>query len=263
MTSLLLIAVFAVAVIFSMLGLGGGVLYVPILLQAGVSFHAAVATSLAIILIMSLTASAVYHMEKLIDWKLIMILEPISVIGAVLGSLSSNHFSVKVLYVIFALSMTGSALFMLMAPKKVLALHQKSKLPGIIHMKKNGEHYSINMWAGVPLFFLAGFISSLIGIGGGFLKVPLMTIIFGVPIKIAVATSSAMIVITALSGLFGHSAVGHVDWHMTAILSAVVFAGALIGSKISIKADRKIINLMFSIVQFSVAGWMVYMALKP
>ncbi|HRU38843.1 MAG TPA: sulfite exporter TauE/SafE family protein, partial [Candidatus Goldiibacteriota bacterium] len=97
MTSLLVIAVLAVSIIFSMLGLGGGVLYVPILMSAGITFHQAVATSLLIMLVMSLTASVVYHMEKLVDWKLLLLLEPFSVTGAIIGSYNSNIFPEKAL----------------------------------------------------------------------------------------------------------------------------------------------------------------------
>jgi uncharacterized membrane protein YfcA len=257
MTSILIIAVLAVAVIFSMLGLGGGVLYVPILMQAGIPFHNAVATSLLIMLVMSLTAAVVYHANKLIDWKLLFMLEPFSVLGALIGSWNSNAFSEKTLMIVFAAAMLGSAALTFMPPKPGKP-SKKGAFPGIFRHVKHGSHYSVNLWIGIPVSFAAGFVSSIIGIGGGFAKVPLMTLAFGVPINIAVATSSAMIVITCLTGFIGHNAVGHVNMQFAGILAVVVFIGALIGSRISVTADKRFLNILFACLQVLIAGWMVF-----
>jgi uncharacterized protein len=259
MNSLLIIAVLAVAVIFSMLGLGGGVLYVPILMQSGIPFNSAVATSLLIMLVMSLTAAVVYHQNKLIDWKLLFMLEPFSILGAILGSYNSNAFPEPVLYVIFAVAMLGSAVLTFTAsktPKKI----QKPSFPGIFRHGKKGGHYEVNLWIGIPVSFAAGFVSSIIGIGGGFAKVPLMTLAFGMPANSAVATSSAMIVLTCLAGFAGHGAIGHVNFKFAGILAIVVFIGAIIGSKISVKTDKRILNLAFACLQVLIAGWMVFKA---
>jgi uncharacterized membrane protein YfcA len=242
-----------------MLGLGGGVLYVPILMLAGIPFYNAVATSLLIMLVMSLTAAFVYNTNRLIDWKLLIILEPISVLGAITGSYNSNLFPEKPLYLLFAAAMLASAaltFFYPVPPKQI----KKPDFPGIFRHTKKGSHYNINLWIGVPVAFAAGFVSSIIGIGGGFAKVPLMTLAFGMPANVAVATSSAMIVITCLTGFIGHNAAGHVDLEFAGILAAVVFVGAIIGSKISIKADKKALNLMFACLQVVIAGWMVFKA---
>jgi uncharacterized protein len=260
MTSLLFIAVFAVAVVFSMLGLGGGILYIPLLLQAGLDMHTAVPTGLAIMLVMSLTAAVIYHTNSLVDWKLLLIMEPASIIGALIGSYFSSMFPNKVLYVFFAVSMITASAMGSLPQKQILPLAPKSRFPGIFHLKKNNDHYSINLWVAAPVSMLAGFVSSVIGLGGGFLKVPLMTIIFGVPIKIAAATSSAMIVITATSGFLGHAAVGHVDFKLVGMLSIAVFLGALVGTRILVKADKKFLNISLMILQLTIAAWMIYKA---
>jgi len=260
MILLLAVAIFAVAIIFSMLGLGGGALYVPILLQSGIPFHSAVATSLSIMLVMSLTAAVVYHAHRLIDWKVILYMEPFSILGASIGSYNSNLFPEKFLFILFAVVMVISAVFMLV-PKTPSKVKPADRF-GFIHGEKNGEYYSINLWLGIPVSFLAGFISSILGIGGGFAKVPLMTLIFGMPIKTAVACSSAMIVITALTGLIGHSLVGHVNLKIMLISAAVVFFGAIIGSRISVKADKKFLNRVFAVIQVLIAVYMIFKAVK-
>ncbi|MCE5301389.1 MAG: sulfite exporter TauE/SafE family protein [Spirochaetia bacterium] len=258
MTPVLLIAIFAVAVIFSMLGLGGGILYVPILLAAGLPMHDAVAVSLAIMLVMSLTAAFIYHRNGLIDWKLFLLMEPASVIGALVGGYFSSIFPDRVLYVLFALSMIAAATLGRFSPQKILPPAPEDLRPWIFHLKKEDSHYRLNALIAVPVSMLAGFISSIIGLGGGFLKVPLMTVAFGVPIKIAAATSSAMIVVTSSTGFAGHAFAGHVNYGLAAALSVVTFTGALVGTKLLVKLDKTFLNNVLMVLQLSLAAWMVW-----
>ena len=249
---------FCVAVIFSMLGLGGGVFYVPLLLQIGLPFHEAAAVSVCIMIIMSVTATAVYNSNKLIDWKIVIFMGPCAVIGALIGGLNSVIFSETILEILFGIMMLISALLMLKIPKEIN--QPKPKKIGFIESKMTGITYFINLWLGVPLFFLAGFIASLLGIGGGFAKVPIMTFIFRVPSKVAVATSSALIVLTASAAAAGHFAAGNLNLKLVAVLGAAVFAGGYLGSHISAKADKKFINIALAVIMFAVSAWMFYRA---
>lgn len=190
--------------------------------------------------VMSLTAAVVYNTKKLIDWHIILILEPATMLGAFIGSYNSKLFPTRVLEIIFAIVMIISAI-LIFVPQKISEKEPEKKL-GVIHKKHKDGYYSINMWFGIPVAVVAGFISSILGIGGGFAKVPLMTLIFKTPIKIAAATSATMIVFTALTGLLGHSLIGNVNLNLLLPLSITVFLGAIIGSKISIEADRKFLN---------------------
>jgi len=249
---------FCVAVIFSMLGLGGGVFYVPLLLKIGLPFHEAAAVSLCIMIIMSVTATAVYHSNKLIDWKIVLFMGPCAVAGAVIGSINSTQFSEKLLEILFGIMMLLSAGFMFASPEEIN--QPKPKKFGFIESRLNGITYFINLWLGVPLFFLAGFIASLLGIGGGFAKVPIMTFIFRVPSKVAVATSSALIVLTASAAAAGHFATGNLNLKLVAILGIAVFAGGYAGSHISAKADKKYINMALAVIMLGVSLWMFYRA---
>jgi uncharacterized protein len=260
MTSILFIAVFAVAVIFSMMGLGGGVLFVPLLLQSGLNMHQAVPSALAIMLVMSLTAAVIYHTNSLVDWKLFLIMEPASILGALIGSFFSSIFPDRVLYIFFAVSMLTAVILGFFPKKRILPVESRSNFPGIFHLNKKEHSYSINVWIAAPVSMLAGFISSITGLGGGFLKVPLMTIVFGVPLKIAAATSSAMIVVTATSGFLGHAAIGHVDFRTVGILSIAVFLGALVGTRILVKAGKKFLATVLAVLQISISIWMLYKA---
>jgi uncharacterized membrane protein YfcA len=256
MNSILILLFLCISVLFSMFGLGGGVFYVPILLNAGVAFHQAVSTSLAIMAVMSLTAALIYNTKKLIDWHIILILEPATMIGAFIGSYNSKLFPARVLEITFAIVMIISSI-LIFVPQKISDKKPEKKF-GVIHKKHKDGYYSINMWYGIPVALIAGFISSILGIGGGFAKVPLMTLVFKTPIKIAAATSSTMIVFTALTGLLGHSLIGNVNLNLLLPLAITVFLGAIIGSRISIVADRKFLNIVLALLQIFVALWLIF-----
>ncbi|MFP4465594.1 MAG: sulfite exporter TauE/SafE family protein [Candidatus Goldiibacteriota bacterium] len=248
--------IFLAAVIFSMIGLGGGILYVPILLQTGLSFNAAASISLAIILVMALTSTFIYHREKLIDWYVLALLEPFSIAGAYIAGYNASFFSEKFLYMLFGAISLISAYIMIHPPSK--NLKPKKIFPGIIKRTQGNDTYHINMWYGAPFSFIAGFVSAILGIGGGFAKVPLMKVIFGMPVKSAVATSSAMIVITAATGLLGYAAAGQLNFKIIGILAFAVFLGANIGTRITIKANNTFISYVFSIIMIITSIYMFY-----
>ena len=253
------ILIFLAAVLFSMIGLGGGILYVPILLQTGMLFHEAVSISLAIIIVMSLTATIIYHREKLVDWQVFILMEPFSIAGAYIAGYNASLFPEKFLYLLFGFISILSAYLMLHPPSK--NLEPKKVFPGIIKRTLGGETYYINMWLGVPLSFIAGFVSAILGIGGGFAKVPLMKLAFGMPAKSAVATSSAMIVVTAATGLLGYAAAGQLNFKIMGILAFAVFLGANIGTRITIKANNTFIAYTFSVILVITAIYMFYRGL--
>ena len=93
MLTILAVLMFLVAVVFSVLGQGGGVLYTPIQVWAGIDFHVAATTSLFLIMIMSLSASIVFRKANKIDWPLVLVLESSTAVGSFAGGLWSNRFS--------------------------------------------------------------------------------------------------------------------------------------------------------------------------
>ncbi|MBP7791458.1 MAG: sulfite exporter TauE/SafE family protein [Candidatus Goldbacteria bacterium] len=255
MTFVLFIVFFLISILFSMLGLGGGILFVPILLQCGLSYYQSAATSLSVMLVLSLTATFIYHSNNFVDWKIVFLLVPFSLIGAFFAGANSNLIPEKVLMILFPCLMLTSAFFTLKPPRH--SNKEQNKGPGFIKSTVMNQKYYINLWLGIPLIFLAGIFSSLLGVGGGFINVPLMTIIFGVPTKVAVATSSAMIIITSLSGFMGHSYAGHINIKLSLILSLAAFSGALIGSRISIKANKRFLDIAFAVILILMSAWMI------
>jgi len=253
---------FIAAGISSMIGIGGGVLYVPILLAFGLPFYQAAAISIFIIMALSISASLVYYRVQLIDWKLALMIEPLTATMSLIGGYYSSFIQIKELKILFILILIVSGYFMIKPIKKIQDKFIIERKWGYWSRKFGEEKYSVNLLIGFPIAALAGIVAGLLGIGGGVIIVPLLVLLLGVPMKIAVGTSCFMAGITALFGFWGHYFAGHFEHKITLILALVVFAGAQVGSRISIKVDKILLKKIYAIFLFLISVWMMVNVVK-
>jgi len=236
---------FGVATLFSMLGQGGGVLYTPVQVFFGIDFHVAAATSLFLIMTTSLSATLVFRKAHKVDWSLAIVLESVTALGGLIGGLTSGRFSGGALSIVFAGVVAFAAIFMV---REFKMDHECSPMKqGLIYWKRRfGEQeYCVNLMIALPVSFLAGAVSGLVGVGGGILKVPLMVLLLGIPMDVAVASSAFMVGLTALGGFGGHLASGHWDWKTSLVLAVAVFIGGQIGARKSIGIEKKKMKKIF------------------
>jgi uncharacterized membrane protein YfcA len=232
------IGMLALALVSSMLGQGGGSLYTPLQVWLGIPFHRAAATSLFLIIVTSFSASLVFSKAKKIDWSLAIALESVTAAGAFAGGLESDRFSAATLTIVFAVVIGLAGIFMMRPMKQRTA--SPVRAGGFFAWRRTtgGKTYFVNMAFALPASFLAGVISGMIGVGGGLIKVPLMVLVLGVPMDIAVGSSALMVGLTAGGGFTGHLLRGHWDWRLSLVLAAAVFLGGQIGSRITVKLDE-------------------------
>lgn len=260
MLILLFILMFGVAIVFSMLGLGGGVLYTPIQVWAGTGFHEAVATTLFLICVTSLSASLVFRKANKIDWPLVLVLETSTVIGGFLGGRWSGDFTGETLSMCFAAVVAGAACLMI-RPLKPRAGHEPKTGLFWWERRLDDQAYSVNLALALPISFLAGLICGLVGVGGGIIKIPMMVLLFGVPMDIAVGSSALMIGITAAGGFSGHVFSGHWDWRTSLVLGIAVFAGGQIGSRIAVGLEKAKLKRRYGWFLLAIAALMLLQAL--
>ena len=105
--------------------------------------------------------------------------------------------------------------------------------------------YEVPLLVVLPAALLTGFLSNLVGLGGGVLLVPLLTIVGGVPMQVAIGSSACMVGITALSGFFGHAVSGHIDLGAVLTLGVFVVIGSQIGARISTTVDKQKLRRIF------------------
>jgi uncharacterized membrane protein YfcA len=123
------------------------------------------------------------------------------------------------------------------------------------------QTYCVNLALALPLSFAAGIISGMVGVGGGLIKVPMMVLILGIPMDIAIGSSALMVGLTASGGFAGHLLNGHWDWQISLILAGAVFVGAQVGSRLTIKLDKVKLKKGFGWFLLAVAATMIFKAM--
>ena len=239
-------------------GLGGGIVFVPVLLLI---FHLtpseAAATSLIGIIAGSAGASAMQIDSGHANIRLGLFLEIATAIGAVAGAAIAVYLDDIYLLVIFAavLVMSGYR----MATNKQADVERSEKRDGMFDFSFKDDDgkdfdYSVKHIGGsVPLCIGAGMISSITGVGGGTIKVPLMNLYMGVPIKVATATSSYMIGITAFTGAVVYIMSGVVNYDFAVGIAIGAFAGSMLGVLVSRKLNAKHLKRYFGYLLFAIA----------
>jgi uncharacterized protein len=251
------LAMFLVASVFSSLGVGGGVLYTPVQLFFGIEFHSAATTSLFLIMITSFSATLVFRRAQTVDWPLAIALESSTTLGAFLGGLFSGHFSGRFLIYLFSAVYGVAAFFMV---KHFEIPNRCGGEPSGFFRWRRGigsEIYCVNLGLALPISFVAGVISGLIGVSGGILKVPMLVLLFGLPMNIAVGSSAFMVGLTASGGFLGHLAAGHFDWRLALTLAPGIFLGAQIGARTSVKTDKKKMKQFFGYMLAALALFLI------
>ncbi|MBW2277157.1 MAG: TSUP family transporter [Deltaproteobacteria bacterium] len=247
----------AASALFNMLGLGGGLVYVPILLFFGVNFHVASAVSLFVITVAHLSALYVFVRSKLVDYKLALALEPVSCIGALIGGLSSEMIGATALSAMFGCLMLVAAIVIHRRPMEAAVVPQLATGRWAWQRSFGAHEYTINLALALPLTLVIGYLGGLLGFAGGWLKIPMLVLLFGMPIKVAIGTSSLMVAVTSLVGCIGHGIEGHFDARLAIVLALMGVVGAQIGARLTVGADTVMLKRIFSVVLLGVALWMI------
>lgn len=208
---------FVIGLSLGLLGGGGSILTVPALVYlVGQSPQAAVTTSLAIVGGNSLIGAAFHNRQGTLNWKVAALFGGAGMVTAYAAAGLSDHFTPAALLVAFAVLMLGVAGLMLLRRDHV------------------GETSSPRPWW-VTLLAGAGvgLLTGILGVGGGFLIVPALVMLVGLPMYQAVGTSLIIIAANSLAGLLGHLNQGFLDVGLTLIFVAAGLAGTLAGSKLA------------------------------
>jgi uncharacterized membrane protein YfcA len=286
---LVLLAGGAAAGVFgSLLGLGGGVLIVPLLsLALGLPLREAVAISLVAVIVTSSASAAVYLQRHVANLKLGMTLELFSAAGALVGGLVAFLIDEQVLAGLFAALLVWVALSMArrrdaapaaeaaVAPVAESAIAAAADpapapaaepaptaLPATFAAEISGPGYLVHrVPAGMAGSVVAGVNSALLGVGGGIVKVPVMHLVMGVPLRTSTATSNLMMGITATSSAVIYLLRDEIDPFVAGPIALGVFVGATAGSRLAHRVDLRVLRWLFVVVLLYTALQMAIKAL--
>jgi uncharacterized membrane protein YfcA len=266
--ALLFVAAFGAGLLGSLVGLGGGVLIVPLLT---IGFHLnirlAVGASIVSVIATSSGAGAALVRDRLTNVRIATLLQVATTLGAVGGALLAPYVSERALYLLF-----GTLLLLTTAPtlrrggqdttpaSSSSRWASRLRLAGSYPDRAHGgdvAYSATNVPAGFALMAVAGVVSGLLGIGSGALKVLAMDTAMRLPIKVSTATSNFMIGVTAAASAGIYFWRGDILPFVAAPVALGVLAGAMIGARLLIRFRSATVRALFVVMLAIVAGEMI------
>jgi uncharacterized membrane protein YfcA len=226
----------------TLIGAGGGFLLVPLLLLLYPKDNPDTITSisLAVVFFNALSGSAAYSKMKRVDYRSGLLFAVATVPGAVLGAMTTSVMPRRLFDLVFGVILICIAVFLVLNPTKDAKDKAAHGVPGrllrrITEADGTKHVYAYNPYLGFGLSLVVGYLSSLLGIGGGIIHVPALVHFLNFPVHIATATSHFVLAIMALAGTGVHVATGafHHGIRRTIILSIGVIVGAQLGARLS------------------------------
>jgi len=230
---------FAAGILGSMIGLGGGIIVVPVLTFLGFPPTVAASNSLFAALSNSIASTISYSRQKRINFSLGIKLGLLSIPGTVLGAVISTDVTPVIFQILFGFILIVSAIYIFLGKR--------------IETREKIISKQIMVFA-VGASFFAGIISSFFGIGGGIIFVPLMVVGIGMAMKKAAPTSQLILLFASSSGIVVHSILGHPDFLQAGFLAVGSFFGGLVGARLSINVKERYLQILITIVILIAAG---------
>jgi uncharacterized protein len=224
---------FLIVIVASMTGVGGGTFFVPLLTLAYGFFPAyAVGTSLLVIIFAGLSATVGFALQKRVYFKTGLLLALATIPGSVVGAFLTSVLPGDVLGLVFGVFLVVMAVRMVAASGAWQKKKPKQDTVKAVCCEHDLFLNRKRLAAGVCLGFFGGLVSGLLGVGGGILLVPIMTLFLLMPMHAAVATSMFTMIFTSLSGVAQHLTLGNVNLEYGLLLAVGALAGAQVGAKV-------------------------------
>ncbi|MBF4993357.1 sulfite exporter TauE/SafE family protein [Arthrobacter gandavensis] len=233
----------AVGAVVGLVGAGGAIIAVPALVYVvGLDPEEAVPTSLIVVGLASV-AGALPRLRRDVSWPLVLLVAvpgiPASWAGTAVGELLDPNW----LMLCFALVMILAGVRMLAGARKTNPAARSAELDGWGGLALRG----------IPVGLLVGFLTGMLGVGGGFLIIPALTLLLGVPVPRAIGTSLVIIAVNSASGFAAHLDGLVIDWPLALSFAAVAIASSLAAARLAHRLDEALVSRIFAAVIFTVA----------
>ena len=229
---------FAAGLLGSIIGLGGGIIIVPVLTFFGFSPALAASNSIFAVFSNAIASSISYAKQRRIEYSIGLKLGLLSIPGTIVGAYISSDITPSIFKILFALILISASVYIFSKRKIEPKSHNLSKQIMIL---------------AVGASFFAGIIAGLFGVGGGIIFVPLMVIAMGLSMKNAAPTSQFILLFASAAALVTHTLLGHPDFYQALLLAAGAFAGGLVGARLSLEIKENSLKILISVVMIAAA----------
>ena len=229
---------FVAGVLGSIIGLGGGIVVVPVLTFFGFPPTLAASNSLFAAFSNAVASTFSYSRQKRIEYSLGLKLGLLTIPGTILGAYVSSDVTPGIFKILFGLVLVSSAVYIFLRKR--------------LDAKDATITKQIMVFA-IAASFFAGIISSFFGIGGGIIFVPLMVVGMGMAMKKAAPTSQFILLFASLSGIIVHSILGHPDFIQAGLLAVGSFVGGLFGARLSLEIKERFLQILVSVIIIAAA----------
>ena len=259
---------FVVGTYGTLVGAGGGFVLVPVLLL--VYPHKAPAQltsiSLAVVFFNALSGSVAYARLRRIDYHTGLRFAAAALPGSIVGAFLVGYVPRRAFDAMFGVLLICLAVYTAWAAGRTTQILPPMRGRGVVTRVMPGEdgetyQYSYNVWQGIAYSAVVGFVSSLLGIGGGVLHVPMMITLLRFPVHVAVATSHFVLAIISASGTATHLANGDLggsDLVRVALLAIGVVPGAQVGAQLTRRFEGPAIVRFLAVALLALGGRLLY-----
>lgn len=227
-----------VGLLGALLGIGGGMVIVPLLVFAwDYEPQLAIGTSVLMVLMNAVSGTWGYIRQKKVCVDAALKFAVATVPGAFLGSYAAEYLQGRLFYLVFGAFFVLAAINMYRKASKNAAGKTAGEVPEVYNWK-----------LGVLCSVGVGFLASILGIGGGIVHVPFMVYVLNFPVHVAIATSTCILAVSSLAGLVSHAMLGHIVWTSGLAICAGAFVGAQGGVALAQRLQSGILMKLASVL---------------
>ena len=241
-----------VGALLGMVGGGGAIIAVPALVYGvGLPLDEAIPTSLIVVGAASAVA-VIPRLRRGVNWRLALIVGAAGVATAYLGTMVNRLLDAGVLLLAFAAIMVIAGIRMLMP---IRGAGGPCALPG------GGVKWRSCLPRALATGAVVGFLTGLLGVGGGFLIVPALTLVLGLPMSVTVGTSLVIIVINSIAGFTAHLGTAEIDWAVTGAFAGTAMAASLIAGRLARGLSDTVLKRGFAVLVLIIAVFVAVQAI--
>ena len=241
-----------IGLLLGLLGGGGSILAVPALVYGvGMPLAAAVPTSLVVVGISSATALIPRLREGQVQWRLAAVFGAAGAGAAFAGAAVNRLLEPRVLLIGFAAMMVAAGMRM---------LREQTTVGGDCALPGGGINWRGCLPKAIGSGVVVGFLTGMFGVGGGFLIIPALVLLLGLPMTVAVGTSLVIIVINAVAGFAAHAGDAALDYRIAVAFTVAAVAGSLAAARLASRLPAERLRRWFAYLVFAVAAFVIVQA---